>query len=181
MRSSSEPCSRSSICRFARADPRRTRWRNSAVSSSNRSGDSTPLTTTLRASMRSRASSSAESSLPVKTTTGRSRSASRREWFPAPRSRSCRAGADRARRSRTAARAARSAPPFPFSAVVMSMSSCAEQRRDALQLAPRLSSTTSSRLRRGAANALMRDSATLSPSAVVGLPTNEKAPRASPC
>ena len=44
-----------------------------------------------------------------------------------------------------------------------------------------LSSTTSRRLRRGAAKALMRDSALLRPSAVVGLPTNEKAPRARPC
>ena len=73
-RSSSERCSRSSICCFSGGRSATTRWRNSAVSSSSRSGDSTPLTTTLRASVCSRASSSGDSSLPVKTTTGRSRS-----------------------------------------------------------------------------------------------------------
>ena len=49
-----------------------TRWRNNAVSSSRRSGDSTPLTTTLRAMVCSCASSSADSSRPVNTTTGMS-------------------------------------------------------------------------------------------------------------
>ena len=49
-----------------------TRCRNSAVSSSSRSGDSTPLTTMLRAMVWIWASSSADSSRPVKTTTGRS-------------------------------------------------------------------------------------------------------------
>ena len=51
-----------------------TRCRNSAVSLSSRSGDSTPLTTMLRAMVCSCASSSADNSRPVKTTTGMSAS-----------------------------------------------------------------------------------------------------------
>ena len=50
-----------------------TRCRNSAVSSNRRSGDWTSLSTTLLATVRSCASSSSVSSLPVNTTTGRSR------------------------------------------------------------------------------------------------------------
>ena len=48
-RSSSELCSRSSMRCFSGGRSATTRCRNSAVSSSSRSGDSTPLTTTLRA------------------------------------------------------------------------------------------------------------------------------------
>ena len=44
-----------------------------------------------------------------------------------------------------------------------------------------LSSTTSRRLRRGCAYSLMRASAASTPSVVVGLVTNENAPRASAC
>ena len=81
---------------------RPTRCRNSAVSSSRRSGDSTPLTTTLRAMVCSCASSSGDSSRPVKTTTGTSaRLVVVAQSAPAPRSRTCRAAADRARRSRS--------------------------------------------------------------------------------
>jgi hypothetical protein len=44
-----------------------------------------------------------------------------------------------------------------------------------------LSSTTSRRLRRGRIYSLIRANAPRSPSALVGLVMNEKAPRASPC
>ena len=44
-----------------------------------------------------------------------------------------------------------------------------------------LSSTINSRLRRGLAYSLICDSASLTPSVVVGLLTKEKAPRASAC
>ncbi len=74
-RSSSELCRRSSIFCFSVGRSATTRCRNNAVSSSRRSGDSTPLTTTLRAIVCSCASSSEDSSLPVKTTTGISDSA----------------------------------------------------------------------------------------------------------
>ena len=74
-RSSSDRCSRSSIRCFSGGRSENTRCRNSDVSSSSRSGDSTPLTTTLRASVCSCASSSGDSSRPVKTTTGTSASA----------------------------------------------------------------------------------------------------------
>src|SRR6202140_447147 len=69
---SSERCSRSSIFCFSCGRSATPRCRKSAVSSSSRSGDSTPLTTTLRASVCRRASSSDDSSFPVNTTTGRS-------------------------------------------------------------------------------------------------------------
>jgi hypothetical protein len=108
-RASSERCSRSSIFCFFGRQVGDTRCRNRAVSSSRRSGDSTPLTTTLRASTRRRASSSGDSSLPVKTTTGKSLSSACRAGAPALRSRTCREGADRAPRNRTALAAAASA------------------------------------------------------------------------
>ncbi len=69
---SSLRCKRSSIRCFSGGRLLTTRCRNSAVSSSNRSGDSTPFTTTLRASACSRESSSGDNSLPVNTTTGKS-------------------------------------------------------------------------------------------------------------
>src|SRR6202790_4623844 len=69
---SSDRCSRSSIFCFASGRSATTRCRKSAVSSNNRSGDSTPLTTTLRASVCKRASSSGDNSFPVNTTTGKS-------------------------------------------------------------------------------------------------------------
>ena len=53
-RASSERCRRSSIFCFSAGRFPITRCRNRAVSSSSRSGDSTPLTTTLRASVCSR-------------------------------------------------------------------------------------------------------------------------------
>ena len=55
---------------FSGGSSDKTRCRKSDVSSSSRSGDSTPLTTTLRASVWSWASSSGDSSRPVNTTTG---------------------------------------------------------------------------------------------------------------
>ncbi len=70
-----EPCSRSIILRLSSGRSAITRCRNSAVSSSSRSGDCTSLSTMLLATVRSRASSSPVSSLPVKTTIGMSRSA----------------------------------------------------------------------------------------------------------
>ena len=69
---SSERCKLSSILCFSAGRSATTRCRKSAVSSSNRSGDSTFFTMTLRASWCRRASSSDDSSLPVKTTTGKS-------------------------------------------------------------------------------------------------------------
>ena len=71
-RSSSEPCSRSSMRCFSGGRSDTSRCRKSAVSSRRRSGDSTPLTTMLRAIACSCASSSADSSRPVKTMTGMS-------------------------------------------------------------------------------------------------------------
>ena len=71
-RSSSELLSRSSMRCFSGGRSVTMRCRNRAVSSSSRSGDSTPLTTMLRAMVWSCASSSAESSRPVNTTTGTS-------------------------------------------------------------------------------------------------------------
>ncbi len=73
-RASSELCSRSIMFCISGGRSATTRWRNKAVSSSNRSGDSTPFTTTLRANMRRRASSSEDNSFPVNTTTGNSAS-----------------------------------------------------------------------------------------------------------
>src|SRR6516162_9177253 len=70
IRSSSELLSFSSIRCFSIGSSVITRCRNSEVSSSRRSGDSTPFTTMLRAMVWSSASSSADSSRPVKTTTG---------------------------------------------------------------------------------------------------------------
>src|SRR5215467_124875 len=69
---SSDRCRRSSIFCFSAGRCATTRCRKRAVSSSSRSGDSTPFTTTLRASVWSRVSSSGDSSLPVNTTTGNS-------------------------------------------------------------------------------------------------------------
>ena len=105
-RSSSDELSRSSMRCFSAGRSAKTRCRNSAVSSSRRSGDSTPLTTMLRAMVCSCASSLADNSRPVNTTTGTS--AKRRlaaHAVPAPRSPTCRAGAGRARRNRKAPRA----------------------------------------------------------------------------
>ena len=69
---SSESRSRSSMRCLSVGSLASARCRNNAVSSSRRSGNSTPLTTMLRAIACSWASSSAESSRPVKTTTGKS-------------------------------------------------------------------------------------------------------------
>ena len=71
-RSSRAAARASAACRPGRSAT--TRCRNSAVSSNSRSGDCTSLSTMLLATSFSRASSSADSSLPVKTTTGTSRS-----------------------------------------------------------------------------------------------------------
>ena len=102
------------FCCFSAGRSATTRCRNSAVSSSRRSGDSTSLTTTLRASVCSRASSSGVSSLPVKTTTGTSPSAGCvAQLAPAPRSRSCPAAADRAPRSRTVRSSTASSASLP--------------------------------------------------------------------
>ena len=73
-RSSSELLSRSSMRCFSGGRLVTMRCRNSAVSSSRRSGNSTPLTTMLRAIVCSLASSSADNSRPVNTTTGTSAS-----------------------------------------------------------------------------------------------------------
>ena len=180
-RSSSELLSRSSIRCFSGGRSVTTRCRNSAVSSSSRSGDSTPFTTMLRAMVCSCASSSADSSRPVNTTTGTSDSdvvaldllqhleaghvgqpqvehdaiaSLLRAGSRAPRCR-CRRCRSRCRRGSSSSR----------------MLICSAG----------LSSTTSRRLRRGCAYSLIRASAASTPSVVVGLVTNENAPRASAC
>ncbi len=92
---SSDRCKRSSIFCFSGGRLATTRCRNNAVSSSKRSGDSTPLTTTLRAKVCKRASSSGESSFPVKTTTGNSLKQRIAECIPGSQSPSCRANENR--------------------------------------------------------------------------------------
>ena len=67
-----EPCRRSSILRLPSGSSAMTRCRNSAVSSSSRSGDCTSLSTMLLATSCSRAPPPAVSSLPVNTTIGMS-------------------------------------------------------------------------------------------------------------
>ena len=180
--SSSDRCSRSSICCLSGGRSATTRCRNSAVSSSSRSGDSTPFTTTLRANACSCSSSSGDSSRPVKTTTGRSRQrVVRARSGRAPRSRTCRAAAGRARRSRTARR------------------DSADERRlagvggDDVDVVVRRAARGCSAARRrcprrraaacGAAarRLLMRSSAALQAFGRRRLVTNENAPRARPC
>jgi hypothetical protein len=68
----------------------------------------------------------------------------------------------------------------PVSASTISMSS-APSNSWMLICSARLSSITNNRRRRGWAKSLMRESASAMPSRVVGLVTNENAPRARPC
>ena len=131
-RSSSELCSRSSMRCFSGGKLDTSLCRKSAVSSSSRSGDSTPFTTTLRAMVCSSASSSGCQFAPGEhhdRNVGETRD--HRGSFPAPRSRSCRAAADPGPRSRCL--------PLPgwrglgavLGAVTMSMSSWPKQLGDA--------------------------------------------------
>ena len=179
-RSSSDRWSRSSIRCFSGGRSENTRWRNSDVSSSSRSGDSTPLTTTLRASVWSWASSSADSSRPVNTTTGMSA----RLWFWLMRSSTSKPDMSGRRRSSTTqsqgCSAIAASAAAPVSATTTSRSSCPSSSV-MLNCSAALSSTTSRRLRRGSAYDLIFSIAASRPSVVVGLVTNEKAPRASPC
>ena len=157
-----------------------TRCRNSAVSSRSRSGDSTPLTTTLRAMVCRRASSSAVSSRPVNTTTG----VSARTPSSLSRSKTSKPEMSGSRRSSTTQSAgsalSRSRASAPDPTVSISISSKARSA-PTLSCSAGLSSTTRRRLRRGWANALILASASSRPSVVVGLLRNEKAPRARPC
>ena len=149
-------CSRSSMRCFSGGRSVTTRCRNSAVSSSSRSGDSTPLTTMLRAMVCSWASSSADSSRPVNTTTG----TSARLGVVAHLLQHLEAGHvgqpqiehDAVARLLAAARSSASAP---VPAVTISMSSWPSSSA-MLICSAALSSTTSSRLRRGLAYSLMR-------------------------
>ena len=157
-----------------------TRCKNKAVSSSRRSGDSTPLTTMLRAMVCSSASSSADNSRPVNTTTGTSDS------LASPRSSSNTSNPDMSgsRRSSTmqsqgSRRSTRNASA-PVPAVTISISSWPSSSV-MLICSVRSSSTTSRRLRRGWAYSLMRANAASTPSVEVGLVTKANAPRAMPC
>ncbi len=179
-RSSSELLSRCSIRCLSAGRSVTMRCRNSAVSSSRRSGDSTPLTTMLRAMVCSCASSSTDNSRPVNTTTGTS------DKLASARSSSSTSKPDMSgsRRSSTTQsqgscrRRFKASPPVP--AVTISMSSWPSSSV-MLICSARSSSTTSRRLRRGFAYSLMRAKAASTPSVEVGLVTKENAPRASPC
>ena len=137
------------------AGRRRTRCRNSAVSSSSRSGDSTPLTTTLRA-MRVQPRVLLGRQLLAGEDDDRQRRASAsssRDAARAPRSRTCRAAAGRAPRSRSGCSRSAASASAPVPTVAISMSSWPSSSR-MLSCSAALSSTTSSRLRRGAAYVL---------------------------
>ncbi len=114
------------------AGRRSTRCRNSAVSSSSRSGDCTPLSTMLFAILRSCVSSSARQLLAGEHDDRHV--AQRRvllDLARAARSRRCRAGAGRARRSRTAASRSASSASAPVPTVVISHVVVADQLDDA--------------------------------------------------
>src|SRR5581483_2304498 len=167
---SSEPCSRSSMRCLSGGRSETTRCRNNAVSSSSRSGDSTSFTTTLRASVRSRASSSGASSLPVNTTTG----SSTRFGDCCMRSSTSTPDISGSLRSSTTqsnfSSSALASASFPLSTTVMSMSSDPSSSV-MLNCSAGLSSTISSFLRRGLEYSLIRVSAASIPSWLVGLMT----------
>ena len=179
-RFSSELCSRSSIRCFSAGRSDTTRCRNKAVSSSRRSGDSTPFTTTLRAMVCSRASSSGDSSRPVKTTTGTLDSALSSRIFSST-SKPDMSGRRRSSTTQsTGSSCSRSIACLPVSTVSMSISSW-PSNSEIDTCSNGLSSTTSRRLRRGLAYSVSFDSASSRPSVVVGLVMKLNAPRASPC
>ena len=178
-RSSSERLSRSSIRCFSGGNCAVTRCMNSAVSSSSRSGDSTPFTTMLLAILCSCASSSADSSRPVKTTTG---TVCRSPSLPICSSTSNPDMSGRRRSSTTQSKDALSmaeSASSPVVALTISISSCASS--SVMLSCSAGSSSTMRRLRRrGAAYSLTRSRSRPSSVGVVGLVTKENAPRDKP-
>ncbi len=148
-RYSSELCRRSSICCLFGGRFDTTRCRKRAVSSSSRSGDSTPLTTTLRARVCSRASSSGDSCLPVNTITGSSQSVESSRIFSST-SNPDMSGKRKSSTAQSYVSACNvSSASVPVPTVVISMSSW-PRSSEMLRRSASLSSTTSSRFRRGA-------------------------------
>ena len=179
-RSSSELLSFSSIRCFSIGNSVITRCKNKDVSSKSRSGDSTPFTTMLRAMVCSSASSSTVSSRPVNTTTGTSDSESSLRMLSST-SNPLMSGNRKSSTTQShgfSRKVERASAPVPV--VTISISSWASSSL-MLICSAALSSTISRRLRRGLAYSLIWDSAALTPSVVVGLLTNENAPRASAC
>ncbi len=168
-RTSFEPCSRSSMACFSGGRSVTTRWRNSEVSSSSRSGDRTSLSTMLLAIVLSCVCSAAVRSLPVKTTTGTSASVGSAvhllQQLEAGHVGQAQVEHDAIERpleqglQRLAAGRRRSS----FRCRRAPSSSTMEPRSISL------SSTTSSRLVRGAVNSLIRSNAVSSPSVVGAL------------
>ena len=157
-----------------------TRCRNSDVSSRRRSGDSTPLTTTLRANACNLASSSGDNSRPVNTITGisdrlafllSSASTSNPDMSGNLRSSTMQSQAWVSRY------ASASAPVVTASTL---MSPCASSSRT-LSCSAGLSSISSSCFLRGAIKALIFSNAVCSPSLVVGFGRNANAPVERPC
>ncbi len=155
-------------CCFASGRSATTRWRKRAVSSRSRSGDCTSLSTMLLAMVLSRASSSAERSLPVKTTTG----TSRRAGSACTLSSSSKPLMSGSRRSSTQQSNGRSSSGLKRLGAGGDgrRSRCRRARAARRWSAARssLSSTTSSRLVCGSTNRRIRSKHCSSPSVVVG-------------
>ncbi len=144
-RISSESRRRSSMRCFSSGRRASTRCRNTAVSSSRRSGDSTPLATMLRAIVCNCASSSAVSSRPVNTITGRSLS-SGLAAMALSRSKPDMSGRRRSRiRQSNVSSRSRSRHSLPVATATISRSSWPSNSRMP-SCSPGLSSATRSRL-----------------------------------
>ena len=165
---SSDSCRRCTMRCLAGGRSAITRCRNSAVSSSRRSGDSTPLMTTLFARL-----AQLRVLVGAEFLAGEhdDRHVVQRRLAPgcarAGRSRSCRAGAGRARRNRSCRRAASRSASAPVADgvdvdVVVARSAPRCSCRSAAS-----SSTTSRRFARGSVYCLMRSSASLDASRYV--------------